>query len=194
MKVFTNGISITTAERKCLLHLVEDPELWLQGALTEKGRLRREALVKEQTPALMRDPSVRTLPANAKAIAAVVTGRPSYKTRAQNDAAENLPESTHHRDKFSARPVRGESVVINAAGLDLDDGDADAMLAYVQNLEEWVTGALAGMINRGRKLMIREYMPILLADNSVAEIPADEDDLVDLITARADYITKVSRG
>ncbi len=194
MKIFVNGISITPVERKCLLHMTDDPDQWLQDALSEKGRLRREALVQEWQPTLMKDPAVTALPANAKGITAVITGRQDYKTRAQKDVAENRSESTHNRDKFSARPIRGQPIVMNPTGLDLDDSDADAILAYVQNLEEWVTGALAGEINRGKKLMIREYLPILMADALVTDIPADEDDLIELITARSDYRTKASRG
>ncbi len=195
MKFFTDGIPITDTEMKCLLHVVEDPDSWLQNVLTVKALARQEALVKEWHPKLMRDPAVTSLPATSEGIAAVILARDDYTTRSQQDVANGESESAHQRSKFDGRGMgRARAKTLAKGGLELSNDDAGAILAYVQNIEEWIVGALAGQINRGRKLLIAEYMPILLADDSVSEIPGDEDELIDLITARPDYVTKASRG
>ena len=74
-----------------------------------------------------------------------------------------------------------------ASGIDLTDTDVNCILAYVQDLEDWVIGALMGQVNRGKKLMIAKYEPIIRADPSVATMPATEDGLIDMIVARSDY-------
>ena len=195
MKFFTDGIQITDTEMKCLLHVVVDPAVWLQRVLRDKANARREALVHEWRPRLILDPNVSSITLDPHVRAALIMGREDYTTRAQQDVANGEPESAHQRNKFEGRGAgraRGKTLV--RGGLELSDDDAGAILAYVQNIDEWIVGALAGQINRGRKLLIAEYMPILLADDSVSEMPGDEDDLIDLITGRPDYVTKASRG
>lgn len=194
MKFFPAGISITDAELKCLLHMEEDPEAWLQEALKEKARLRRDALVKEWLPRLLRDTAVVSMSADPGTLAASIIGRPDYKTRAQHDIDVGRVESTHQRDKFDGRGGRGPRPrTFMPGGLDLDNDEVACILSYVQSIEEWITGALAGNINRGRKKLITEYMPVLFADPKVVDLPGDEDDLIDLITGRPDYVTFVSR-
>ena len=69
----------------------------------------------------------------------------------------------------------------------MDDQDCGCILAYVQDLDDWIIGALLGQINRGKKNMIREWKPIILADPSVTTMPATEDGLITMIVARDDY-------
>jgi hypothetical protein len=44
-----------------------------------------------------------------------------------------------------------------------------------------------GQVNRGKKKMIRQYHPIIMADSSVTTMPATEDGLITMILARSDY-------
>jgi hypothetical protein len=74
-----------------------------------------------------------------------------------------------------------------SSGITIPDLSANCVLAYVQNLEEWVYGAVLGMVNRGKKKMIAKYHPIIMADASVTTMPATEDGLITRILARADY-------
>ncbi len=195
MKIFPAGIPITDVEKKCLLHMVVDVDVWLQRALRTKAHARRLALVHEWRPRLMSDPAVVSLPNNDVVLSELIMAHGDYTSRAQQDVVSGESESFRNRNNFDGRnPVRDRSTTLLRGGLDLPDDDAAVILAYVQNVEEWVIGAIAGQINRGRKLLIAEYMPILLADPSVADLPGDEDELIDLITARPDYVTRVSRG
>ena len=196
MILFPSGISITEAEYKSLLHVEADPEQWLVDAVREKAQARREALINEWRPRLFADPTVTTLPADAVALAQLIMARPDYQSRAQADANAGETPYLHNIARFAGlRPrgserigdLAGPTVTLVPTGIDISDLDRDCILAYVQDLDDWVLGALLGHINRGKKKMIRQYQPVLMADPDVATIPANEDELIEVITARADY-------
>jgi hypothetical protein len=201
MLIFPDGILITTVEQSCLLHVVSDPEAWLLAAVTEKARLRRGALIDEWRPRLFADSSVTELPTDAEALCTLIMARSDYKNRLQQDAAadEPVPLNRHNTAKFEGtsrvgmtvrRPDRvpgDATVTLFASGMDLTDIDCDCILAYTQDLSDWVIGALMGQVNRGRKKMIAQYHPVILADSSVTTMPATEDGLITMIVARSDY-------
>jgi hypothetical protein len=128
--------------------------------------------------------------------------RSDYKTRLQQDAAQDPPvapdrlntakfEGTSRAGKTVRRPDRvpgDATMTLFASGIDLTDTDVNCILAYVQDLDDWVLGALLGQINRGKKLMISKYEPIIRADPSVTTMPATEDGLIAMIVARSDYV------
>ena len=58
---------------------------------------------------------------------------------------------------------------------------------------KWVKGAIDGKVDNCKKRMTAEWIPKLMADDSVDSIPADEDDLIALIVARDDYKNRVDR-
>ena len=189
MIIFTDGITVTDIEHKCLLHLVADPEVWVLSAIMEKARLRRDALIKEWRPRLFADPDVTELPANAEQLCELIMARSDYQTRIQQDAAQ-VPAISPARANvaiFEATERSGSTVTLFEDGINLADMDINCILAYVQDLDDWVMGALLGQINRGKKKMIAQYQPIILDDSSVTTMPATEDGLVAMIVARDDY-------
>ena len=201
MKIFPTGISITDTENKSLLHIVSDPEAWLLAAITEKAQLRRNALINEWRPRLFADASVTELPASDNELCALIMARDDYKTRLQQDAAQDPPvpldkhatakfEGTSRVGKVVKRPDRvpgDATVTLFASGIDLSDIDTNCILAYVQDIPDWAIGALMGQINRGKKKMIAQYHPIIMADPSVTTMPATENGLIEMIVARPDY-------
>ena len=201
MIIFPTGIAITDTEHKSLLHIVSDPESWLRGAITEKARLRRDALINEWRPRLFADASVTELPASDDELCALIMARDDYKTRLQQDAAQDPPvslvkhatakfEGTSRVGKTVKRPDRVPSdatVTLFASGIDLSDIDTNCILAYVQDIPDWAIGALMGQVNRRQKKMISRYHPIIMADSSVTTMPGTEDGLITMILARADY-------
>jgi hypothetical protein len=201
MVLFPNGIKITTQEYNCLLHVGDNPEQWLRDTLQEKAKARREALISEWRPRLFADASVTELPADDHELCDLIMARDDYKTRLQQDAAQNppIPLDKHATAKFEGtsrvgltvrRPDRvpgDTTVTLFADGIDLTGIDVACILAYVQDLEDWVIGALMGQVNRGRKKMIAKYHPIIMADSSVTTMPATEDGLITMILARSDY-------
>ena len=74
-----------------------------------------------------------------------------------------------------------------ASGINLADTDVNCIMAYTQDLSDWVIGCLMGQVNRGKKQMIAKYEPIIRADPSVTTMPATEDGLINMIVARSDY-------
>ena len=191
MNIFPSGIVLTTNERSCLLHMVSDAEAWVTNTISEKARLRRDALIEEWRPVLYADASVTELPANSDDLATLILARSDYKTRAQNDAAADpvVAASTTNKDKYDAVSRSGSTVTLFSSGITITDLSGNCILAHVQDLEEWVIGALMGQVNRGRQLMIAQYHPIIMADSSVTTMPATEDGLITMILARSDYKT-----
>ena len=189
MNIFSSGIVLTANENSCLLHMVPDVEAWLAGTVAEKARLRRDALIQEWRPRLYADDSVTELPADADDLATLILARSDYKTRAQQDAAADPVEvtSTVQRDKYAAVTRSGSTVTLFSSGVTIVDLSSNCILAYVQNHEEWVIGAVLGMVNRGKKKMIAQYHPIIMADSSVTTMPGTEDGLITMILARSDY-------
>jgi hypothetical protein len=201
MIIFPTGIAITDTENKSLLHMVADPQAWLLAVITEKARLRREALIAEWRPRLFADSSVTELPADSEALCDLIMARDDYKTRLQQDAAQDPPvalykhatakfEGTSRAGKTVRRPDRvpgDATVTLCASGIDLTDIDSKCILAHVQDISDWVIGALMGQVNRGKKKMIAQYEPIIRADPAVTTMPATEDGLINMIVARSDY-------
>ena len=189
MILFPTGLVLTGNENSCLLHMVPDAETWLSSTIAEKSRLRRDALIQEWRPKLYADESVTELPADDEALCALIMARDDYKTRLQQDAMADPPEptSTHNKDNYDAVTRSGSTVTLFGLGINLADLSGNCILAYVQNLEEWVIGALMGQVNRGKKKMIAKYHPIIMADSSVTTMPATEDGLITMILARSDY-------
>ena len=187
MDIFASGIVLTATENSCLLHITSDAEDWVTSAIAEKARLRRTALIEEWRPILYADASVTELPADEDDLATLILARNDYQTRVQKDAAISEPISTFQRDKYAAVTRSGSTVTLFSSGITIADLSANCILAYVQNLEEWVIGAVQGQVNRGRKKMIAKYHSIIMADASVTTMPATEDGLITMILARSDY-------
>jgi len=189
MILFPDGITITEVEQKCLLHITPEPEAWLNGVIAEKVSLRRNALIARWRPRLYADESVTELPADDEALCTLIMARDDYKTRLQQDAALNPPvvAPRHNIAKFEAVTRSGTTVTLFSSGVTIADRDSNCVLAYVQDLGDWIIGALMGQINRGKKKMIAQYEPIIRADPAVTTMPATEDGLINMIVARSDY-------
>jgi len=190
MILFPQGINITRTEHLCLLYVEADPEQWLEDTITEKAYRRRSSLIGEWHQRLFDDPTITDLPADADMLAQLILVHPDYRSRVQMDAAGKPPEPVHtnNKDRYEA-VTRRTDVVLFRGGVPISDTAAGCILAYVQDLEDWVLGALLGQINRGKKKMLTQYHPVLMADPAVLTFPASEDGLITAITARADYMT-----
>ena len=57
--------------------------------------------------------------------------------------------------------------------------------------KDWFIGALTGKINNCKKRMMREWIPKLRARD--LPIPANDEELIDLILAQDDYKNRVER-
>lgn len=189
MKLFIDGIRITPNELQCIQHIESDAEAWLTDAIAEKAERRRDTLIEEWRPTLYADASVTELPADSDDLATLILARSDYKTRLQQDAAADpvVATSTTQKDKYDAVTRSGSTVTLFSSGITIADLSGNCILAYVQNLEEWVYGAVLGQVNRGKKKMISKYHPIIMADASVTTMPATEDGLITMILARSDY-------
>ena len=189
MIIFSSGITLTANENSSLLHMVPDAEAWISSTVAEKAERRRDALIEEWRPTLYADASVTELQADSDDLATLIIARSDYKTRAQQDATADpvVATSTTQKDKYDAVSRSGSTVTLFSSGITIPDLSGNCILAYVQNLEEWVIGAVMGQVNRGKKKMISKYHPIIMADPSVTTMPGTEDGLITMILARSDY-------
>jgi len=170
----------------------------------EKVKLRTIALTKDWHGELAS--ATESVPATTAGEVAAILDLDSYRSRKQKEASKPGRKSTDpatHRingtrvtvsDDSLYNIYRHESVnhdspaaVLFSSGLEVVDQDAAVVEAYVVDVEDWLMGALLGQINRGKKKMIAEYKPIMLADESVDTLPTDDDKLVEQIIARSDY-------
>ena len=65
--------------------------------------------------------------------------------------------------------------------------EESVLLNDLLDIQDWVDEAINGKVNNCKKRMIEEWMPKLYADESVTQIPADDDEKIVLIVARDDY-------
>lgn len=189
MILFGSGITITTSEQKCLLHLETAPDTWLTNVVASKATGRRDALLRVWRPILLADPSVTELPATSDGLVNVILARSDYKSRAQKDAAASEDDYRFGTAAYNAVDRSGTTATLVSSGITLEDLDNSVILAYLQDVNDWILGAVMGHINRGRKKMFAQYMPVILDDDDVTTMPATDAGLVDLITARSDYQT-----
>jgi hypothetical protein len=61
------------------------------------------------------------------------------------------------------------------------------------DVEVWVNSAIDGKVANCKKRMIAEWLPKLYADESVTQIPANENDMIAMVVARNDYLDRSDR-
>ena len=191
MHLFPDGLVVTRMEYDCFLHLVDDPEQFVLDALLAKAVTRRDALINGWFETLLADPDVKTIPTDPDAIAALIIARPDYQTRVQKDAALPIPEpvSHHKAEQYKSKIRQGDTVTLFTTRIFIPDAAAACILAFVQDMDELVYNAVLGCISKGRKLILRQYLPILAADPRIVAVPGNEDELLDVITSLDDYMT-----
>jgi len=76
---------------------------------------------------------------------------------------------------------------------DIDEKTMQDSLLGRKGIKVWVLGALVGKLNNCRKRLTNQWIPKLIADPKVTNIPADVDNLVLVIRKREDYKTREER-
>ena len=61
------------------------------------------------------------------------------------------------------------------------------------DINDWVQQAVIGKINNCKKRMAQEATRVLKADESVTNMPADDDGLISALAARSDYKNRAER-
>ena len=59
----------------------------------------------------------------------------------------------------------------------ITDADETALNNDLLDIDTWIQDAVTGKINNCKKRMIEQWRPIVFADDSVATIPANDDDV-----------------
>lgn len=78
-------------------------------------------------------------------------------------------------------------------GIEITETEEKVLKNDLFDIEQWIRDAIKGKINNCKKRMIREWHPRLMADPEVLTIPANEEDIINMITARLDYKNRQDR-
>lgn len=214
MILFPNGLKVNPFELQCLNHVVANVEDWLAATLDEKINRRREVLLNQWQTRLLTDPDYSSLPADSDALCRVIFDHPDYKSRYEQEVDNQIRKefslldpttrrlsdmtrvevdsiSRFNTAKYNSTRRTSGATLLFPTGLEISDLDAQCLRAFIVDIEDWVHGAILGMINRGKKKMITQYRPVIMSDPSVTNMPATESGLIDSITKRADYRTAV---
>jgi len=160
----------------------------LKDAIVQRVKHAQNELVRSWQRKLFDDPDVTEIPANIEDLVHLIITRPNYKTRKQDvESSEYEILSLHNVYRWEQRTIGSETVTLFPDGIDLEEIDCDCLNSCVDDIDDWVYGALLGQINRGKKLMIREYHPIIMAAPDISTMPATEEGLINMIIARDDY-------
>jgi hypothetical protein len=79
------------------------------------------------------------------------------------------------------------------SGIEISDADLKCLQHDLLNVEDWIQGAITGKIARSKGRLLDQWFPVLVADPRIPTIPADEAEIIKLITNRADYKNRVER-
>lgn len=206
MIFFPTGIKLSQLEYKCLLFLEADPEQWLLDVLSGKVRRRRDALIREWEPKFFADPKVAEFPTDDVDMSIFIMARSDYKSRLQTDTEALARSATnggvasikppvprlHNTERYRAKQ-RHNVVTLFPEGIVLDDIDCACLLAYIDDISDWILGALLGRISKGTKNLINKYHPIMAADSSVKNVTATEEGYITAIFSRSDYKDRSAR-
>jgi len=205
MHLLRHGVVLTQLEYDCFKHCQSDPEQVVLDSLNGKVQRRSAALIREWLPTLQADHTITKLPATTEGLCALIQVQPSYQTNAQKATArvdrelvifnqQNSPDQVapqvrppHNRGRYAEKVRSGKPVVLFPAGITLDDDKCNCLYAFITDIDDWLLGAILGHVTRGKNKMLAQYHPIILADTSVATMPATEDGLITMILARPDY-------
>jgi hypothetical protein len=205
MHLLRHGVVLTQLEYDCFKHGQSDPEQVVLDNLNGKVKRRSASLIGEWLPKLQADHTITKLPATTEGLCKLIMGQPSYQTNAQKETARvdrelvifnqlNSPDQVapqvrppHNRGRYAEKVRSGKTVVLFPAGITLDDDKCNYLYAFITDIDDWLLGAILGHVNRGKKKMIQQYHPIIMADASVTTMPATEDGLITMILARPDY-------
>ena len=188
MHFFETGMILNKSEYDSFLYITSDPEEWLKDAIVERVKHSQNELVRSWQPKLFADPAITELPANTEDLVHLIIARPDYKTRKQDiESSEHETLNLHNIYRWEQRTIGRDTVTLFSDGIDLEETDCDCLKHCVDDIDDWICGALLGQINRGKKQMIREWQPIILDDSDISTMPATEEGLINMIVARDDY-------
>jgi|TARA_R110002020_G_scaffold457215_1_gene674051 hypothetical protein len=78
-------------------------------------------------------------------------------------------------------------------GLEISDSDIKVLQHDLLNIEDWINGAVTGKIAACKSRLLNEWTGRLIGDPSVIAIPANENELIDMIVNRPDYQNRFER-
>jgi hypothetical protein len=77
--------------------------------------------------------------------------------------------------------------------INLTDAEENVLKNDLLDVESWIQTAVTNKLASAKKRMVREWFQRLKDDPAVTTVPADDDEIVDVILARPDYEDRVTR-
>jgi len=178
-KICAKGYKISEEDQKALDEYLMTPfKEWIENALI--------GMVNKAIKTIMRDWFVEYKKTQKKAIAAdlsviipAIVALPNFKPY-----NTQTPEFTTIDRNV---PVSKEVI---SGGLDIEDYQKVALDAYYANPEEILDWFINNKIHMRRKAFVEMYENELIKDPKIKTIPANQDDLINLVTSNKNYKTR----
>ena len=77
--------------------------------------------------------------------------------------------------------------------VEISDHNEKVLLNDLLDIDDWVQASVVGKINNCSKRMANEATAVLKADDSVENMPATDDGLINALLARDDYKNRAER-
>lgn len=76
---------------------------------------------------------------------------------------------------------------------ELSDTDVKVLSNDLLDIGDWILKAIEGKVNKCKKRFIQEWYPRLMKDPNVDNIPANEEDFIELVISRPNYKNRKQR-
>ena len=77
--------------------------------------------------------------------------------------------------------------------LEVSESNKNVLLNDLADINEWIVNAITGKIENCYERFKKYWIPILMNDPNVTNIPANRDDFISMVMARSDYKNRAQR-
>lgn len=175
-KLNATGFKISSVDKKALDHyLLVSPLKWSQDAIAGMKNKAIKTILKDWFE-LYKSKQEESVSANIAVIIPAIIAMSAFK-----------PYNTPTPDVPFVNRKESATQEIWEDGFDVEDYEEAALRAFYANPEAMLEYFMENKIYQRRKAFKHEQETLLIADNSVAEIPSNEDDFINFVCARDGY-------
>ena len=180
-KICKQGFKLSVQDRKAFDHyLIDSPKEWMQKGLA--------GMINKATKTILKDwldkfkAQAETVPATLVELIPAIVAMPTFK-----------PYDRDWGNLIKAKRKKAKNVEIWADGFDIEDWEEIALNAFYKDYEQDLYNLMENKVACRKNAFEKEHEAQLLADPEVLELPKEQDDLIDLITAKPLYKNRAAR-
>jgi len=178
-KINANGFKISTTDRKALEHyLLITPQQWARDALSGMINKSIKTILNDWLD-IYKSKQETTIPITLNLLIPAILSMPEFKPY-------NI--KTPKKPIVDRKAAQIEEIWPN--GFDIEDFQKSALDAYYEDSEAMLEYFMENKIYQRRKALTKENEKLMLQDESISEIPAKQDDFIELIYNKHGYKTR----